>query len=431
MSSRFCTLLALIVLCVSTHIGAEEWPNWRGPRGDGSSTDTNAPTEWDGATGKNIAWKTEIPGVGHSSPVIWKKKVFVTTCLEETGDRVLICLARNSGKELWRKTVVNAPLESKHQLNSRASGTPSTDGEFVYVAFLKVDGSKVPAPNVGTPRPITPGRIIVASYDMDGNEVWRRNVGSFVSAHGFCSNPVIYGDLLIVNGDHDGESYVAGLDRKTGEVVWRTDRVHKTRSYVTPIIRNVNGRDQLVMSGSKRVISLDPATGDRIWTIEGPTEQFVASMVFDGKRFFMCAGFPTYHVMAIRGDGTGDVTKTHVDWHVNNVKCYVPSPVVVGKYLLVADDRGTGNCFDTETGERHWLGRMGRHFSASLVTAGGLVYFIADDGETYLVRPGKELDVVRTNSLGESVFSSPAISDGQLFIRADKHLFCIANDFAE
>jgi outer membrane protein assembly factor BamB len=261
---------------------------------------------------------------------------------------------------------------------------------------------------------------------MDGREVWRKDVGAFVSAHGFCSNPVIYKDLLIVNGDHDGKSYVAGLDRKSGQVIWRTNRIHETRSYVTPIIRNVNGRDQMVMSGSKRIISLDPLSGERIWTIEGPTEQFVASMVYDGKRFYMCAGFPTYHVMAIRGDGTGDVTDTHVDWHVNNVKCYVPSPVVVGNYLLVADDRGTANCFDTETGERHWLGRMGKHFSSSLLTAGGLVYFIADDGETYLVRPGKELDIVRTNSLGEQVFSSPAISDGQLFIRGEKHLFCIA-----
>lgn len=430
MSSRSCTRIATIVLLssyvVTSQLNAEEWPSWRGPRGDGTSSDNAAPTVWDGPTGKNIAWKSEIPGVGHSSPIIWKQSVFVTSCLEESGDRVLLCLDRKSGAERWRKTVLNSPLESQHQLNSRASGTPTTDGKFVYVAFLQVDGSTVPAPNVGKPRPITPGKIIVVCYTMDGREVWRKDVGAFVSAHGFCSNPVIYKDLLIVNGDHDGKSYVAGLDRKSGKVIWRTNRVHETRSYVTPIIRNVNGRDQLVMSGSKRVISLDPLSGERIWTIEGPTEQFVASMVYDGKRFYMCAGFPTYHVMAIRGDGTGDVTDTHVDWHVNNVKCYVPSPVVVGNYLLVADDRGTANCFDTETGERHWLGRLGRHFSSSLLTAGGLVYFIADDGETYLVRPGKELDIVRTNSLGERVFSSPAISDGQLFIRGEKHLYCIA-----
>lgn len=417
-------VLLLLIAFVQTS-SAENWPGWRGPRGDGTSADQLVPTRWDGPSGENIAWKTELPGIGHSSPVVWENQILVTTCLEESGDRALLSIDRESGQIQWQRTVLNSPLETKHQLNSRASGTPATDGKHIYVAFLKVDGSTVPAPNVGRPRPITPGQIIVSCFDMLGEQIWQRSVGQFISAHGFCSNPVIYNDLVIVNGDHDGDSYVVALERESGKEVWRTTRVHKTRSYVTPIVRHVAGRDQLVMSGSKRVVSLDPASGERIWTIEGPTEQFVASMVFDGERFYMCAGFPTYHVMAIRGDGSGDVTQSHVDWHVTNVKCYVPSPVVVGDYLLVADDRGTANCFDTQTGERHWLGRLGRHFSASLVTARGLVYFIADDGEAFLVRPGKEMEVVHKNSLGERVFSSPAISNGDLLIRGEKHLFCI------
>jgi hypothetical protein len=246
-----------------------------------------------------------------------------------------------------------------------------------------------------------------------------------VSAHGFCSNPVLYGDLVIINGDHDGDSYIVALRKSTGKTVWKTPRQHKTRSYVTPLVREIAGRPQLVFSGSKCIVALDPRDGSGIWNIEGPTEQFVASMVFDGERYFMAAGFPTYHVMAIRPDGQGDVTKTHILWHSKEAKCYVPSPVVVGKYLLVADDRGTANCFEAESGKRLWQERMGKHFSPSLLSAGGLAWFLADDGEMKLVEPGPELKVVATNALGEACYASPAISQGQLLIRGEKHLYCI------
>jgi outer membrane protein assembly factor BamB len=148
-------------------------------------------------------------------------------------------------------------------------------------------------------------------------------------------------------------------------------------------------------------------------------------MVYDGKHFFMAAGYPTYHVLAIRPDGQGDVTETHVDWHETKVACYVPSPVVVNGYLIVADDRGTANCFAADSGERQWQERLAPHFSASLVTAGGLVYLIADDGRTKVVRPGEKLEVVADNPLGENCYSSPAIAHNRLYIRGEKHLFCI------
>jgi outer membrane protein assembly factor BamB len=201
-------------------------------------------------------------------------------------------------------------------------------------------------------------------------------------------------------------------------------REHKTRSYVTPIIREIGGRTQMVFSGSMCIVSLDPATGANHWTIEGPTEQYVASMVFDGKLFFMAAGFPTFHVMGIRPDGRGNVTESHVAWHATNAKCYVPSPVVCGNYLIVADDRGTANCFATDSGERLWQERLGSHFSASLVAAGGLVYLTADDGLTKVVRPGPQLEVVAENRLGEHFYSSPALSEGCVFFRGEKHLYC-------
>ena len=422
---RFSLPTLLVCLSLAAAAWGENWPGWRGPRGDGTSQETAAPTQWDGAAGKNIAWKVPVPGNGHASPIIWDDRVFLVACLTDSQERVLACLDRTSGKTIWQKTVFKGPLETKHALNSFASSTPVTDGKLVYVSFLEVDGSTIPAPNVGTPRPITPGKMFVAAYDYDGNQKWLARPGQFVSAHGYCASPVLYQDLVIVNGDHDGNSYIVALDKDSGKIVWNVPRAHKIRSYVTPIIREIDGRTQMIFSGSQHIISLNPRDGSQHWKIEGPTEQFVASMVYDGKLLFMACGFPTYHVLGIKPDGRGDVTESHVAWHETNAKCYVPSPVVVGGYLIVPDDRGTANCFDAATGERHWQERLGSHFSTSLVTAGGLVYLIADDGLTKLVRPGPTLDVVAENPLGEHCYSSPAISQGQLYIRGEKHLFCI------
>jgi outer membrane protein assembly factor BamB len=406
-------------------VRGENWPGWRGPRGDGTSDEAGLPVQWDGKTGENLVWKTPIPGVGHGSPIVWDDALFLLTCLPETGERVLLRLDRQTGVLQWRRTVINSPLETIHARNSHASSTPATDGEFVYVTFLEVDGSTIPARNVGQARPVTPGKIVVAAYDFAGQLQWKVRLGDFVSVHGFCSNPVIHEDLLIINGDHDGDSYIAALDKRTGDTIWKTRRDHETRSYVTPLIREIEGRTQMVMSGSHQVTSYDPRDGSRHWKIDGPTEQFVASMVYDGRHFFMAAGYPTYHVMAIRPDGTDNVTDTHVAWHVTNAACYVPSPIVVGNYLLVADDRGTANCFATATGERLWQARVGHHFSTSPVTAEGLVYLVADDGVTYVIEPGESLKVIAENPLGEFTYASPAISQGQIFLRGEKHLFCI------
>ena len=418
-------MLSLLCLMQIPTTTAEDWPCWRGPRGDGTSLEVAVPTMWNGESGENIAWKTELPATGHSSPIVSGAYVFVTGCIEDTQQRVLMCLQRSDGQLLWQKVVTTALLETRHQLNSYASGTPATDGQHVYVTFLISEGREVTATNVGKPRQVTLGEILVAAYDVLGNHLWTSSPGEFTSAHGFCSSPVIYGDLLIINGDHDGDSYVAALSRQNGQMVWKTPREHRTRSYCTPLIRSIDGKDQMVLTGSKRVVSLDPKSGKTNWLMEGPTEQFVSSMVYDGSRFYLTAGFPTHHVMSIHPDGTGDVTNTHVAWHSEEAKCYVPSPVLCDDFLFVADDRGTVNCFDKETGKRVWQDRLGNHYSASLVTAGGLVYFTADDGTTAVVRPGPKMDVVSKNPLGEYTYASPAISEGQIFARGEKHMIAI------
>lgn len=408
-------------------LATENWPGWRGPRGDGTSLETSVPQKWDATTGENIAWKVPVPGTGHAQPVIWEDRIFLVACLNDTTERVLLCLDRKTGKTLWQKTVFKAPLETKHSLNSFASSTPVTDGKLVFVSFLEVDGHTIDAPNVGNVRPVTPGKMVVAAYDFDGNQKWLARPGDFISAHGYCSSPILFEDTLIVNGDHDGKSYLVALKRDTGAQVWKQPRANGIRSYVTPLIREIDGRTQMILSGSKHIISLNPRDGSEHWKIEGPTEQFVASMVFDGKLLFMAAGFPTHHVMGIKPDGKGDVTESHVAWHATNAKCYVPSPVVVGDYLMVADDRGTANCFVAATGDRLWQERLGKGFNNSLVTANGLAYLLADDGVTKVVRPGQNLEVIAENPCGERCFASLAISQGQIFLRGEKHLFCIGS----
>lgn len=384
---------------------ADNWPCWRGPNGDGSCSEADVPLRW--SEKENVTWKTEIPGEGHASPIVWGDRVFTVTALLDSKDRLLVCLDRRTGRILWQHTVVTTPIEQKHRLNRYASSTPATDGELVYCTFLDEDD------------------ILVAAYDFEGTERWKTRAGKFSSVHGFCSSPVLYKDKLIVNGDHDGNSYLIALDRKTGETLWKTTREHKTRSYCTPLIREVDGRMQMMLSGSKCVASYDPDSGEQIWVIDGPTEQFVASLVMNHGLVFVTGGYPDHHLMAVRPDGRGNITDTHIVWRDTRGVSYVPSPIASGDWFLIVSDDGIGSCLDAVSGKRQWMKRLGKHFSASLVSAGDFVYFLADDGTTTVVRPAADLEIVATNKLDEDCYASPAISDGQIFIRGEKNLYCI------
>lgn len=404
------TFAGLLLMMVLRPAPAEEWPGWRGPRGDGTSAESTAPLTW--SADDNICWKTAIPGSGHSSPVIWGDRVFLTTCLEREGQRVLLCLDRRDGKMLWQRTVLHAPLEDKHKLNSYASSTPATDGKHVWVSFLQF-----PA-------------MIVACYDMDGTLIWKESPGSFFSKHGFCSPPILYKDMVILNGDQDAQGFLVALDKETGRQHWRTDRPNCTRSYCPPLIARAADRMQLVLSGSLCVAAYDPDTGKQIWIIDGPTEQFVASMVCANNLFYLTAGYPTYHAMAIRPDGHGNVTKTHVQWHETKGAGYVPSPVAHETKLFLVNDGGIGTCFNAETGKRLWQERLGKHHSASPIVAAGRLYCVADDGTTYVVAASDSFKLLAKNSLHEDCYASPALSRGQLFIRTAQHLFCIGKQVA-
>ncbi len=399
------TSLALILLFALT-VHAENRPCWRGPRLDGTSRETIVPVHWNGSS--NILWKTPLPGTGHASPVVWGDRVFTVTCLPQTEERVLVCLDRTAGKILWQRTVVQSPLERKHSLNSHASGTPATDGSLVYVSFL--DGRQ----------------MLVAAYDFEGKQRWLARPGVFSSMHGFCSSPVLHRDKVIVNGDHDGDSYLVALARDTGKTLWKTPRQNRTRSYCVPLIRELAGRTQMMLSGDKCVASYDPDTGARHWIIDGPTEQFVASIVYNERAdlLFVTGGYPDHHILAVRPDGSGNITDTHIQWRTNKGAAYVPSPIAEGDYFMVVSDSGVAHCFEAATGRIAWQERLGEHH-ASLVSANGLVYFLNDNGVMTVVKPGPEFVRLARNELGEKTFASPAISQGQMLLRGDKHLFCI------
>ncbi|MCA9103372.1 MAG: PQQ-binding-like beta-propeller repeat protein, partial [Planctomycetales bacterium] len=237
----------------------------------------------------------------------------------------------------------------------------------------------------------------------------------------------LFENLVIVNGDHDGDAYVVALDAATGSTVWKTPRENKTRSYSTPLIRQIDGRAQMLLAGNMCVASYDPRDGHQYWTFDGPTEQFVATVLYHQGLVLVTCGFPERHIVAIRPDGQGNVTDSHLVWHEQKGAAYVPSPVVTGDYLVVVNDAGIANCFVAATGERLWTERIGPRYEASLITAGGLVYITSYEGETTVVRPGPAYEEVTRNQLDEYCSASPAVSDGRIYLRTEQHLWAIGS----
>lgn len=423
---RFPVFIFLVSVCLfSSPSHAENWPTWRGPRLDGTSADTGFPVKLEGAQ----TWKTELPGEGHASPIVWNDRIFTVACVAESEERVLLCLDRANGRILWQTAVLKSPLESIHKLNSRASSTPATDGERIFTAFLdQTETDATRAANAAHPPgkgEVSKGTAVVSAHDFSGKLLWQVRPGLFSSKHGFCSSPILYKDKVIVNCDHDGDGYIVALSRADGKELWRIVRPNNTRSYCVPIIRELAGRTQMVLSGTKCVTSYNPDDGKLIWIIDGPTEQYVASLVHSEKTglLYMTGGFPDHHLLAIKPDGQGNVTDTHIVWRTNKGVAYVPSPIVSDDYFLIVSDSGVGHCFDAKTGEIKWEERLREHH-ASLLGAEGRVYFVNDQGVLRVVKPGPAYELLAESEVGEKVFASPAMSEGQIFIRGDKSLTC-------
>ena len=393
---------------------------------DGTSHDTGFPTSMDAATAQ---WQVPLPGAGHASPIVWGDHLFIVAALPDSGARALLCLDRKTGAVQWQADVIHSSPEKKHNLNSHASSTPATDGERIFTAFLDLSETQglpqVTSGHVNDGGTASVGEPVVSAHDFKGRLIWQKHVGRFSSKHGFCSSPVLYKDKVIVNCDHDGDGYIVALSKEDGRELWRVARPNKTRSYVVPIIREIAGRTQMVLSGTICVASYDPADGHLWWMMDGPTEQFVASLVYGEKTgyFFLTGGFPQHHVMAIKPDGNGQISEAQVAWHTNKGAAYVPSPIVDGDWFYVVSDSGIAHCFEAQTGRLAWTQRMGEQH-CSLFSAEGKVWFINDTGLTRVIKSGESYDLVQQSEIGEKVFASPALSEGQIFVRGDKSLFC-------
>ncbi len=386
--------------------GAENWPGWRGPRGDGTSLEKNVPIHWDAE--RNIVWKTAVPGEGHASPIVWGDRIFTVTALPEKQERILLCFDRKTGSILWQKTVLRAPLEQKRPDNSYASSTPATDGEKVYVTFQ--DGEQV----------------VAAAYDFSGQQLWLVRPGSYNSPHGWCGSPVLYKDKIIINCGNKGDSYVVALSRNDGKTLWKIPQNNSVLSYSVPFIREMAGRTQMVLCGDKNVAGYNPNDGSLLWIVNGPSDEFCATPVFHEPAgfIFISSSYPRRHLLAIRPDGNGNVTETHIAWRTTDGAYYVPSPVCIGQFLLTTNTAGDVYCFDAANGTILWKEKLGKQYS-SPVSANGLVYLQSNDGVTNVIKPAAEFTRVAQNDIGEKTFPSLAFSQGHIFLRSNKHLFCI------
>lgn len=389
-----------------TNTLTENWPSWRGPRGDGTSSETNLPTHWDST--KNVLWKTPVPGIGHASPIVWGNRLFTVTALPESQERILLCYDCKSGKLMWQVTVITAALEKKHKDNSYASGTPATDGKLVYMSFM--DGKDV----------------VVAAYDFAGNQIWLQRPGTFTSPHGYSCSPALYEDKVIINGDSKSDAFVAALDRTDGHTLWKIPHENPALSFSTPIFRELAGRKQMIYCGNQQVAAYNPDDGSRYWFVSGPSQDFCASPVYSEEAglILISSSWPERHLLAIKPDGTGDVTNSHISWRSKKGAYYVPSPICAGKYFLSTMTNGQVYCFEAATGTILWKEDLGKQYP-SAVLAEGLVYMPNDDGVITVIKPGPTFEQVAKNVLGEPMHASPAISNGRIYLRGDKHLYCI------
>ena len=412
------------------------WPGWRGTNGQGVAAGARVPLEW--SETKNIVWKTELPGRGHSSPIVWGDRIFVTTAVEGVlvagsprmkhpmpdgtdfrhpdamGDdhrhafKVLAVDARD-GKITWERTAwEGVPMDSRHKRASFASPTAVTDGERVY-AYFGTEG--------------------LYAYDFAGTLAWKFAPGVVGSASvGLGTSPVLYKDLVILLCDEENgeKSFIVGLDRHTGKEVWRTARTVEL-SWATPVVATANGRDELVTAGNEANIAYDPATGRELWRTKGLLNNAVGTPLVGDGVVVIYSGYPDKISMAVKPGGSGDVTDK-VLWRYTKGSAYVPSGILYEGLVYLLTDKGLVTCLDAKTGAVVYEGQrppVPTSLMASPVAVDGRLLLMSQDGDTFVVTAGPKFAVERTNPLGEPISASAAVAGGRLYIRGEKHLFAI------
>jgi outer membrane protein assembly factor BamB len=380
------------------------------------STEENVPARW--SADSNITWKTPVPGSGWSSPIVFGNRVFVTTATEKGVSFRLLCFDRRTGAVLWNRQVFRQKTGNKQRQNSFATSTPVTDGQMVYtVAF---DGG-------------------IAGVSTDGDIVWDNRDYEYYSQHGLAVSPILYEDLVIVafDGSSSGpdpkvgwqkpwdKAVIVALDKNTGKVRWEGRRGPSRIAHVTPQLLREGGKHQLVSSAGDVVQGFDIETGRRIWTVSSTGEGVVPSLVVGGGLVFSTSGFGDPAIRAVRTGGEGDVTETHIAWETSEDVPKVPSMLYIKPFLFLITESSVAKCLRAATGEVLWRHRLGGKYSTSPVWADGRVYFLSEKGETVIIEATSKFKVLARNKLEEKCCASPAISQGNLFIRSEHNLFCI------
>lgn len=413
--SRFVTLLCgATSLFLVTHGAfaavdpALDWPAWRGPTRDGiAARGQSAPIQWNEIDG--ILWKALLPGRGHGSPTVVGGRVYLATADPVKLTQSVLCLDRHTGKLVWQTEVHGGQADPGKQSNSSAaSSTVACDGERLFINFLNG------------------GAVHTTALDLDGKVLWQRKVCDFVTHQGFGSSPVIHESLVLVSADHRGGGIIAGLDQKTGRVVWSESRP-KLPNYTTPAIVQAGGRTQMVLAGCNLISSFNPLTGKKLWEVTGSTEECVVTAVTDGERVFASGGYPRNHTVAIQADGSGKVA-----WQ-NNARVYVPSMIAKEGHLYAVMDAGVAVCWKSDTGEELWKERLGGDFFASPVMVGDRIYASNVGGKTFVFEASpKSFKLIAENQLGDEAYASPVICGGRIYLRAahrgdnrQEFLYCV------
>lgn len=389
--------------------GIKYWPRWRGPSGQGVVENGTYPDKW--SDKENVLWKVSVPGDGNSSPIVWADRIFLTTAYEQGKRRSILCFDRTSGKQLWESFVPEGKPEKVKDKNGWASGTPTTDGERVYAYF---------------------GNHGLYCCDFSGNKVWHVTFGDMDAYHGPSCSPLLYKDRVILYQDHRSAfgSFVVALDKKTGKEIWKTPRKEKV-GWGSPVAISVAGHDQIIVSSEYRVYAYSPADGKELWSCAGNLVEVTPTPVVGHGMLFCCSGRagPT---LAIRPDGSGDVTKTHLKWRTVKGSPFIPSPLLYGDYLYTVDDIVSAiTCLDARSGKQVWRERCGevvKHgYSASPIGVNGKVFFTNDEGETFVLAAGSEFKLLHVNHMHEKTLASPALVDGCWYIRTQRHLYCVGS----
>lgn len=401
----------LVLLVQAAEVRPDDWPEFRGPTGQGTVTNGNPPITWSDT--KNVTWKQPIPGKGWSSPIVAGGRIFMTTAIElDDGDLSLHAFCHDSatGKRLWDREIFRQDGKTApkiHQKNSHASATPTFADGRVYVHF---------------------GHVGTACLDTDGKLIWRTTELKYPPVHGNGSSPIVVDNALIFHADGASDAFVAALDRATGKVLWKTDRpvdAPKKFSFCTPLLIEVGGQRQLICPGSDIVSALDPKTGKEIWNVRYSGYSVVPRPVYGHGLIFMSTSFDNPVLMAIRPGGQGDLTTTNVAWTFRKNMPQTPSMLLIGDEHYTISDKGFASCFDAKSGKLHWQERVGGNFSASPIYANGRIYLQSEEGVGTVLKAGKQFEVLSRNPLNERSLASYAAVGDALIIRTESNLYRI------